>query len=51
VYRTSSKSSDKWLTYSVALIFKMAAAAIFENGGTLPLLLFPNSDISEVVQE
>jgi hypothetical protein len=29
---------DKWLTYSVSLIFHMAAMAIFENGRTLPFL-------------
>jgi hypothetical protein len=38
VYQFSSKSGDKWLTFSIALIFKMAAAAIFENGGTLRIL-------------
>jgi hypothetical protein len=33
----SSKTNDEWPTYSVALIFKMAAAANFENDGTLPV--------------
>jgi hypothetical protein len=39
----SSQSSYKWPTDYIALIFKMAAAAILENGDTLPLLLFSES--------
>jgi hypothetical protein len=33
-------------TYGISLIFKMAAAAIFENGDTLPVLRFLNSACS-----
>jgi hypothetical protein len=41
--QVSSQSDNKWLTHSHALIFKMAAAAINENGDTLPLLRRPES--------
>jgi hypothetical protein len=40
VYQISSKSDDNWPTQGISLIFKMAAAAIFENGATLPVLFF-----------
>jgi hypothetical protein len=46
MYQVSSKSSDKWPTYSISLILKMAAAAIFENGGTLPVSRFLSSACS-----
>jgi hypothetical protein len=39
-YQISSISDDKWPTKIVALIFKMAVAAIFENGRTLPVSCF-----------
>jgi hypothetical protein len=43
VYQISSKSGDDWPTYGLSLIFKMAAAAILQIGGTLPVLRFLNS--------
>jgi hypothetical protein len=43
VYQISSKSVNEWLTGSISLIFKMAAAAIIEKSSTVPLLRFPDS--------
>jgi hypothetical protein len=43
VYQVPSKSGNELKSYSNALIFKMAAAATFENGGTLHFLRFPES--------
>jgi hypothetical protein len=42
VYQISSQSDHEWPHYSTISFFKMAAAAIFENGATLPLLRFLN---------
>jgi hypothetical protein len=39
----SSKSNDKGPTYNMSLVFEMAAAAILENGRTLPILWFLHS--------
>jgi hypothetical protein len=43
VYQISSQSGNKWKSYIIALIFKMAAAATFENGATIPFLRFLDS--------
>ena len=43
VFQISSKSDNICLFYSISLIFKMAAAAILENGRRPPLLHFFNS--------
>jgi hypothetical protein len=37
VYQTSLKSIDKLPISSLSVIFTMAAAAILQNSGTLPL--------------
>jgi hypothetical protein len=46
VHQISSKSGDKWLNYGILMIFKMAAAAILGNGGTLPVQHFLDSACS-----
>jgi hypothetical protein len=43
LYQISSQAGDKWPFYSIALIFKMAVAAIFEDGATFPVLRFLDS--------
>jgi hypothetical protein len=43
VYQNSSKSGDKWPTYSSSLIFKMAAAATFQNDRIFPVLCILDS--------
>jgi hypothetical protein len=40
VYQISSKLGHKWRAYGISMIFEMAAADIFENGGTLPVMRF-----------
>jgi hypothetical protein len=39
-YQISSQSGDKCLTYSIAMNFRMAAAAMFENGAERPVWHF-----------
>jgi hypothetical protein len=52
VYQISSKSNDKPLDTGTPKIFKMGAAAISENGGTLPVSCVSDSaGVSFVVYE
>ena len=43
VYERSSKLKNEKVTHSISLIFNKAPAAIFENGGTLPVSPIMNS--------